>query len=57
MSHNRDELDGLLKQAFAEGGRWPIGRSKLRTLSIWGLPSRRSRGISRWIRLRSPVGS
>ena len=37
MSHNRDELDGLLKQAFAEGVRWPIERSSLKTLSDMGL--------------------
>jgi hypothetical protein len=37
MSHNRDELDDLLKQAFAEGVRWPIERSALKTLSDMGL--------------------
>jgi len=30
-------LDGLLKQAFAEGVRWPIERSSLKTLSDMGL--------------------
>ena len=34
---NRDELDGLLKQAFAEGVSWPIERSSLNALSVMGL--------------------
>ena len=34
---NRDELDGLLKQAFAEGVRWPIERPSLNALSELGL--------------------
>jgi hypothetical protein len=37
MSHNRDELDDLLKQAFAEGVRWPIERRSLRALFDMGL--------------------
>jgi hypothetical protein len=37
MLHNRDELDGLLKQAFAEGVRWPIERPSLNALSELGL--------------------
>jgi hypothetical protein len=37
MLHNRDELDGLLKQAFAEGVRWPIERLSLNALSELGL--------------------
>jgi hypothetical protein len=37
MSHNRDEFDGLLKQAFAEGVRWPIERSSLWALRDMGL--------------------
>ncbi len=37
MLHNRDELDGLLKQAFAEGVRWPIERPSLNALSDLGL--------------------
>jgi hypothetical protein len=37
MSRNRDELDSLLKQAFAEGARWPIERPSLRALSDLGL--------------------
>jgi hypothetical protein len=37
MSQNRAELDSLLKQAFAEGARWPIEHSSLRTLSDLGL--------------------
>jgi hypothetical protein len=37
MLHNRDELDGVLKQAFAEGVRWPIERPSLNALSELGL--------------------
>jgi hypothetical protein len=37
MSDNRDELDSLLKQAFAEGVRWPIERPSLMALSDMGL--------------------
>jgi hypothetical protein len=29
MLRNRDELDSLLKQAFAQGVSWPIERSSL----------------------------
>jgi hypothetical protein len=35
--HNRDELDSLLKQAFAEGISWPTECSSLRALSDIGL--------------------
>jgi hypothetical protein len=37
MPHNRDELDSLLKQSFAEGVSWPIDRPSLRALSHMGL--------------------
>jgi hypothetical protein len=37
MSRNRAELDSLLKQAFAEGVRWPIERPSLMALSDVGL--------------------
>jgi hypothetical protein len=37
MSANRDKLDSLLKQAFAEGARWPIDRRSLMALSHLGL--------------------
>ena len=37
MSDNRDEVDSLLKQAFAEGVRWPIERPSLMALSDMGL--------------------
>lgn len=37
MLHNRDELDNLLKQAFAAGVRWPIERSSVKALSDLGL--------------------
>ncbi len=37
MLHNRNSLDSLMKQAFAEGVRWPIERSSLRALSDLGL--------------------
>jgi hypothetical protein len=37
MSRNRDELDSLLRQAFAEGVRWPIERPSLIALSEMGL--------------------
>jgi hypothetical protein len=37
MLHNRDELDGLLKQAFNEGVSRPIERSSLNALSDLGL--------------------
>ncbi len=40
MPHNRDELDGLLKQAFAEGVRWPIERPSLMALLDMGLTTR-----------------
>ncbi len=33
MLRNRDELDGLLKQAFAQGIRRPIERPSLNALS------------------------
>ncbi len=33
MLHNLDELDSLLKRAFADGVRWPIERSSLNALS------------------------
>ena len=34
---NRDELDWLLKQSFAEGVSWPIDRASLRALFDLGL--------------------
>jgi hypothetical protein len=34
---NREDLDSLLKQAFAEGVRWPIERPSLIALSDMGL--------------------
>ena len=34
---NRDELDWLLKQSFAEGVSWPIVRASLRALFDLGL--------------------
>jgi hypothetical protein len=37
MSCNRDELDSLLKQWFAEGVSWPIDRASLRVLLRMGL--------------------
>lgn len=37
MLRNRNELDGLLKQAFAQGVRWPIERPSLNALSELGL--------------------
>ena len=37
MSANRDELDSLLRQAFAQGVRWPIDRPCLRALGHLGL--------------------
>ncbi len=37
MLHNRDELDNLLKQAFAEGVSWPVERSSVKALSDMGL--------------------
>ncbi len=37
MSANRDEVDSLLRQAFAEGVRWPIDRPSLRDLVHLGL--------------------
>ncbi len=36
MRRNRDELESLLKQAFADGVRWPIDRPSLRALSHMG---------------------
>jgi hypothetical protein len=33
MLRNRNELDSLLRQAFAEGVSWPIDRPSLRALS------------------------
>ena len=36
-SRNRDELDYLLKQSFAEGVSWPIDRASLRALFDLGL--------------------
>ncbi len=49
---NRDELDWLLKQSFAEEVSWPTDRASLRALFDLGLRLRRSRGISRSIRSR-----
>ena len=37
MSRNRDDLDNLLKQSFAEGVCWPIDRASLRALLRMGL--------------------
>jgi hypothetical protein len=37
MSRNRDELECLLRRAFAEGVRWPIDRPSLKALSSMGL--------------------
>ena len=37
MLRNRDELDNRLKQAFAQGVRWPIERPSLNALSELGL--------------------
>jgi hypothetical protein len=37
MLRNRNELDSLLRQAFAEGVSWPIDRPSLRALSHMGL--------------------
>jgi hypothetical protein len=37
MSCNRNELDSLLKQSFAEGVSWPIDRASLRVLLRMGL--------------------
>ena len=37
MSYNRNELDSLLKQSFAEGVSWPIDRASLRVLLRMGL--------------------
>jgi hypothetical protein len=37
MSANRDEADSLLRQAFAEGVRWPIDRPSLKDLVSLGL--------------------
>jgi hypothetical protein len=34
---NRDELDWLLKQSFAEGVSWPVDRASLRALFDLGL--------------------
>ena len=34
---NRDELECLLKQSFAEGVSWPIDRASLRALFDMGL--------------------
>jgi hypothetical protein len=37
MLHSRDELDSLLKQAFAEGVNWPLDRPSLGGLLHMGL--------------------
>ena len=37
VNTNRDELDGLLNQSFAEGVSWPIDRASLRALFDLGL--------------------
>jgi hypothetical protein len=37
MLGSRDKLDGLLRQAFDEGVRWPVERSSLNALSDLGL--------------------
>ena len=36
-ARNRDELDWLLKQSFAEGVSWPVDRASLRALFDLGL--------------------
>ncbi len=36
-ARNRDELDWLLKQSFAEGVNWPVDRASLRALFDLGL--------------------
>jgi hypothetical protein len=37
LTRNRDELDCLLKQEFAEDARWAIDRPSLRALKQMGL--------------------
>jgi hypothetical protein len=37
VSINRDQLDCLLKQSFAQGVSWPIDRASLRALFHMGL--------------------
>jgi hypothetical protein len=37
VSINRDQLDCLLKQSFAQGVSWPIDRASLRSLFHMGL--------------------
>jgi hypothetical protein len=39
---DRDELDCLLKQSFAEGVSWPIDRASLRALFDMGLTIERA---------------
>ena len=38
MLRNRNELDGPLKQAFAQGVRWPIERPSLNASPNWASP-------------------
>ena len=47
MLRNRDELDNRLKQAFAQGVRWPIERPSLNALSELGLSALKLRWVSR----------
>jgi hypothetical protein len=37
MLMNREELNSIMKGAFAKGARWPIDRPSLRALSHMGL--------------------
>ena len=46
MLRNRNELDGPLKQAFAQGVRWPIERPSLNALSELGLSALSELGLS-----------
>jgi hypothetical protein len=37
MLTNREDLNSVMKEAFAKGARWPIDRPSLRVLSHMGL--------------------
>ena len=37
MLTNREDLNSVMKEAFAKGARWPIDRPSLRALSHMGL--------------------
>lgn len=62
MLRNRNELDGLPKQAFAQGFAGQSSGPRLTRSPNWASPSSRSRGTFPSIRLRfehslNPIGS